>query len=639
MAATGRLRDRLYRQMVARIREDDQSLSAIWRGFEFFHRTFRNTEYPVYYRKRLGSTEEEVLFDVNAQAAGRPFFHLGQLATSPDHRLLITSEDLTGEEQWTLRIREIDSGAQSPEVLVDCAPVVVWASDSQSFWYVRQNELLRPWQLCHHIIGQSVAEDRVVWQEEDEKFSVSIFPDRLEQRLFVQSASTNSTECYWGDLHAPDRPLTLIRKRQAGVEYYPEADATSLYILTNDTGINYRLVTASLTRPEQWEELVAARADVTLEDIELFSQALVVYERQEGEVRVRVRHSEGGWHTLSFPYAHGAASSCGTALYDDDHVRIEYETFHRPPVVYDVNLLTGALTVRRQTEVLGGYDPDRYECRRLLASSHDGVQIPLTVMGLSASFGKPAPVLLCGYGAYGDSEDPEFCSSRLNLLDRGMLYAVAHVRGGGDLGEQWYRAGRLLNKKNSFHDFIACAQTLVDSGVGAADRLIACGASAGGLLVAAALNMRPELFAGALLSVPFVDTLTTMMDPELPLTVTEYDEWGDPADPDVYHYIKSYSPCDNIQAAQYPPQLVLAALNDTRVPYWEAAKWVASVRRLQKGNHPVYLKTDMGQGHGGTSARYAAIADEAFEQAFILAVAGCADGDLYDAGPGAPVAS
>ena len=626
MAGTAGLQASLFAEMKARLKEDDQSLPYQWHGYEFFIRTFTGKNYPVHYRRKLvdGSAPasepalEQILFDGNSHSQGHDYFDLGVMAVSPDNRLLGWAEDFEGNEVWTLRFRDLDSGTMLPDVVEGCAANIIWAADNRSFWYIRLDQSFRPWQLCHHHLGMPVADDKVLFEEQDERFFLSAYPDRVETRLIVETASTDTTECYLGSLEQPEQPLQLIRPRKTGLEYYPDSDGETLFIRTNDRGINYRLVTASFEDPGQWQELLPHRPEVTLEDYEIFPGQLVLFEREAGLVQVRIRSRDGQVNTLEFPDQAWSVGGCDNAEYRAGFLRLEYESLNRPPSVMDVDLTTGEMTLRRQMPVLGGFDPELYETRRLMATSHDGVQVPVSVVGRKESFKKPAPALLYGYGAYGSSEDPYFSRGRLNLLDRGMLFAIAHVRGGADLGETWYRQGRRMEKKNSFHDFIACAEHLIAEGLTDSDRLVISGGSAGGLLMGAVLNIKPELFAGAVLDVPFVDVLNTMMNPELPLTITEYDEWGDPAEAEVYDYIRSYSPCDNVSAREYPAQLVLAGLEDRRVQYWEPAKWVARVRALKTDNNPVFLKTHMGAGHFGASGRYDAMKEAAFEQAFIL---------------------
>ncbi|MTI14356.1 S9 family peptidase [Sansalvadorimonas verongulae] len=625
MASTDALQKTLYDEMKARLKEDDESQPYTWHGYTFFSRTFKGKDYAVHYR-RHGDQPEQVIFDGNERSTAlgddHDYFDLGVMAVSPDNQLLAWAEDFAGNESWTLRIKNLATGELLDDVLDGCAASVVWAKDSQSFWYIRLDDNYRPWQLCFHRLGTGRKADLTLLEESDERFFLSAYPDRAETCFFVELASTDTSECFVGDLTTPETPLKMIRPRQKGLEYYPDSDGGKLIIRTNDTGINYRLVTADFETPDQWQELLPHRDDVTLEDYELFLKHIVTFEREGGLVQVRIREKEGSVRTLDFPDEAWSVGGCDNAEYAADFLRLEYESMNCPPSVIDVCLKTGQQTLRRQMPVLGGFDASRYETRRVMATSHDGVQVPVSIVGLKESFQKPAPVMLYGYGSYGASEDPYFARGRINLLDRGLLFAIAHIRGGADLGEYWYRDGRRLSKKNTFHDFVACARMLIDEGFADKNKLVISGGSAGGLLMGAVLNMASELFAGAVLDVPFVDVLTTMQNPNLPLTVTEYDEWGDPADKAVYDYMKTYSPYDNIQAANYPPQLVLGGLEDRRVQYWEPAKWVARMRERNTGNSPVFLKTHMGAGHFGASGRYEAMKEAAFEQAFILTVVG-----------------
>ncbi|CAM3507988.1 S9 family peptidase [Parendozoicomonas haliclonae] len=623
MAETEALQKTLYQEMKARMKEDDESLPYQWRGYEYFSRTIKGEDYAVHYRRKLSSENVEVLFDGNLQADGQDYFDLGVLSVSPDNNLLGWAEDFAGDESWTLCFRDIETNRLLPDTLKGCSANIVWASDSRSFWYIRLDKNFRPWQLCHHMLGQDVSTDQILFEEPDERFFLSVYPDRTESFLLVESASTDTTECYIGSLDSADVPLQLIRPRQTGLEYYPDSDGQTLFIRTNDTGINYRLVTADPQSPAEWHELLAHREQTTLGDFEIFPGKLVLFERETGLVQVRLFDlASRTTITLDFPDEAWSVGGCDNAEFEAGFLRLEYESLNRPPSVYDVSLVTGELTLRRQQEVLGGFDPERYQTRRLMIPSHDGIEVPVSLVGLKESFDQPAAMLLYGYGAYGASEDPYFAKARLNLLDRGMIFGIAHVRGGADLGEAWYRDGRRLSKKNSFEDFVACSRYLIEQGYTSSDRLVISGGSAGGLLMGAVLNQAPELFAGAVLDVPFVDVLNSMLNPDLPLTVTEYDEWGDPAEDEVYNYIASYSPIDNIRSVDYPPQLVLGGFEDRRVQYWEPAKWVATMRDRKTDSSPIYLKTHMGAGHFGASGRYEAMKEAAFEQAFILTVAG-----------------
>ncbi|WP_281645397.1 S9 family peptidase [Parendozoicomonas sp. Alg238-R29] len=618
MAGTEALQKTLYQEMKARLKEDDESQPYTWHGYEFFSRTFTGKDYAVHYRREQGSDAEQVIFDGNERAGEEEYFDLGVMSVSPDNTLLAWAEDFAGNENWTLRVKELATGKHLEDVIEGCAANIVWAMNGQAFWYIKQDRNFRPWQLCFHVLGTNYADDTVILEEADERFFLSAYPDRAESRLLVELSSTDTSECFVGGLNSADDPLVMIQPRKTGLEYYPDSDGEQLFIRTNDKGINYRLVTAPFDNPGTWQELVAHRDNSTLEDFELFPGRVVTFEREDGLIQVRIRPAQGSVMTLDFPDEAWSVGGCDNAEYQAGFLRLEYESLNRPSSVLDVNLETGEQTLRRQMPVLGDFDANDYETRRLMVTSHDGASVPISIVGRKESFHKPAPVLLYGYGAYGMSEDPYFARARLNLLDRGLLFAITHVRGGADLGEQWYRSGRRLHKKNSFHDFIACAEGLISEGLADKNRIVISGGSAGGLLMGAVLNMRPELFAGAVLDVPFVDALSSMLNPDLPLTVTEYDEWGDPSEKDIYDYMATYSPYDNIAEVEYPPQLVLAGLEDRRVQYWEPAKWVARMRECSKGDNPVFLKTHMGAGHFGASGRYEAMKEAAFEQAFIL---------------------
>ena len=624
MADTCALQETLFNELKNRIKEDDESVPYLWHGYEYFSRTIKDKDYAVHLRRRPDG-EESVILDVNSLASGFDYYDVGFLAVSPDSQLLAWTEDTDGSENWSIRVRNLASGEALADTLTGCAADLVWHADSQGFWYLRLDENRRPWQLCSYRLGQS-ADSQVLLEEPDERFYLGLSLARSEDRLFIISGSIDTSECYQCSVDEPGVKPELILARQQGHEYYPDYDGQRLLIRTNDQGIYYRLVEASPANPQLWQEVVRHRKGITLEDYEIFSDHLVLFERENGLESVRILAKDGESQTLIFPDEAWTVHSTDNAEADADFLRIGYESLNRPYSIIDVDLKSGKQTTRKQMPVLGGFESSDYQTLRIEVVSHDGVKVPVSVVGRKDSFDRSSPLMLYGYGAYGSSQDPYFSSARINLLDRGMLFTLAHIRGGGDLGEDWYRSGRRMQKKNTFEDFIACAEGLISEGLTTDRQLFISGGSAGGLLVGAVLNQRPELFGGALLDVPFVDVLNTMLNPELPLTVTEYDEWGNPEEPAVYDYIASYSPYDNIRNTIYPPILVQAGLEDSRVQYWEPAKWVARMREMKTDNNPLLLKTRMDTGHGGASGRYDGMRECAFDQAFILKTMGLTDG-------------
>ena len=638
LAHTDRLQADLFAEMKARIKETD--LSVPYRKGErwFYSRTEEGQQYPFLCRTAQDpGTDlvagqpvpgEEVLLDLNALAGDRDYFALGAYDLAPAQDLLLYSTDHDGSERYTMRVRDLRTGADLDDVIPDTTYGTAWAGDATCF-YVRPDEMERPFQVWRHEVGTAPTEDVLVYQEDDERFFVSVGLSLTEAWIHINSGSKVTTEELLIPAADPTRAPLVVQPREQDVEYDvthapTPTDGDRFVILTNaDGAVNFALVVARLDAlgREHWTELVPHRPDVKLEGVSAFEHHLVRYERREGVRRIIVMPYDGSpERELGMPepvYDTGPATN---AEFATAALRFSYTSLVTPTTVFEEDLASGARTVLKATEVLGGHDPADYVTGRLWATAHDGTRVPISyVHRADVALDGTAPCLLYGYGSYEASIDPGFSSLRLSLLGRGFVFAIAHVRGGGEMGRPWYDDGKLRHKRNTFTDFIAAAEHLVAEGYTSPDRLAARGGSAGGLLMGAVTNLRPDLFAAVVAEVPFVDCLTTILDETLPLTVTEWEEWGNPvADPDVYAYMKGYSPYDNVTAQAYPAVLATAGLNDPRVSYWEPTKWVQALRAATTSGRPIYLKTELGAGHQGPSGRYDAWKDEAFVFAFLL---------------------
>ena len=627
MRSTEALQERLFAEMRGRIKETDLSVPERIDGWLYYHRTEQGAQYPIYCRRRVDDPQapEEVLLDLNPLAAGHAYFRLGAFEVSPDHSLLAYAVDTTGAESFALYVKELATGTLLAETIVNLSPGVAWANDSRTLFYVVLDEARRPCRLYRHVLGANPAEDVLVHFEPDESFFLDIGRTRSNAWLLLELASHSTSEVRFVSADRPEEPFRTIEPRRAGVEYTVSHHDDRFFITTNDSAPNFRLVSAPVSDPSRarWTELLPHRPDVKLDSTDAFRRHLVVYEREAGLRRIRVLDLvSGGDHLVAFPEPVYTVRQHENPEFDTSLLRFTYTSMVTPSSVVDYDMAARTWTVRKQTEVLGGYDPARYRTERRFATATDGTLVPISLvyqLPLERP-GGPRPLLLNGYGAYGICFDPSFSSSSLSLLERGFVVAIAHVRGGEEMGRPWYEGGKLLNKPNSFTDFIAAAEHLVAEGLTAPDRLAIGGGSAGGLLMGAVTNLRPDLFRAVLAEVPFVDVVNTMLDATLPLTVIEYDEWGNPNDATYYEYMRSYSPYDNVTSKDYPHIMVTAGLNDPRVAYWEPAKWTARLRARKTDRNRLVLRTNMGAGHGGASGRYDYLREVAFKYAFLLDV-------------------
>ena len=659
MAGTAHFEDRLFEEIKGRIKQTDMSVPYRDGGYRYYVRYEDGKEYEIHCRRPIdgpgdgggsgGSDRsadaagvgaqgaapdrEQVILDVNEVAAGHEFCDVGSRPVSPSGQLLAHAVDTVGRRQYAIRVRDLATGEDLPDVIPDVTANVTWAADSETLFYARHDPTtLRPYQVFRHRIGADTHDDRLVYEEADPTFSLGVWRSRSKRYILIGSFQTLTTEVRYVDAADPEAPPKTFLPRERGHEYGIDHYRGRFYIRTNSGARNFRLMETGDDRPQRdaWRELIPHRDDVLIEGFELFRDGLVVAERHAGLTRIRVRPWRGGGeHHIAFDEpAYDVAIDVNREP-DTTTLRFRYSSLTTPSSVYDYDMTTRARTLLKREEVLGGFDPLRYETQRLFATASDGVRIPISLVrrrGAPAEAGG-APLLLYGYGSYGISMEPTFRSSRLSLLDRGFTFAIAHVRGGEELGRWWYDDGKLRKKKNTFTDFIACAEHLVAEGCTAPERLFAMGGSAGGLLMGAVVNMRPDLFHGVVAQVPFVDVLTTMLDESIPLTTGEYDEWGNPNDAGDYAYIRSYSPYDNMAPVTWPHLLVMTGLHDSQVQYWEPAKWVARRRVMQpEDGTRLLLKTNMDAGHGGASGRYRHYRELALQYAFLLDLAGVADG-------------
>ena len=624
MKPTEGLQKQLFEEMKGRIKEQDESVPYFKSGYFWYSRFEKGSEYPVYCRK-FGSLEaaEEIILDVNILAEGKSFYQVGQATCSTNQQLLAFAADEVGRRIYTIRFKNLDTheflGDQIPEVTGN----FVWAADQQTVFYSKQDpETLRSFQIYKHILGSPSSTDQLIYEELDEEFSCMVHKTKSEKFILIHSESTISSEVRFIQADQPTASPQMLQPRIAHLEYAADHYGDYFYIRTNDQAQNFKLVKAPIANPsrENWIDVVPDRPEVLLEDFDLFSKYLVTQERSNGLTQIRIQPWEGEGHSLAFEDETYTAYVGTNPEFDTDVLRFGYNSLVSPSSIYDYHMVTGKKTLLKQQEVVGGHKPSDYHSERIWAKAADGVLVPISLVYQKSTFSKTGknPVLLYAYGSYGYSMDAYFSSNRLSLLQRGFVFAIAHIRGGEDLGRAWYEDGKLLKKKNTFTDFIACAEHLVKQEYTSSAHLYAMGGSAGGLLMGAVINMRPHLFNGVIANVPFVDVVTTMLDESIPLTTGEFQEWGNPKDKEFYDYMLSYSPYDNVKAQNYPHLLVTSGLHDSQVQYWEPTKWVAKLRDLKTDQNLVLLFTNMEAGHGGASGRFNPLKEIALEYAFLL---------------------
>ena len=626
MKDTRKLQKKLYKEMVSRIKQDDASVPYRKNGYLYYRRYEKGKEYPVYCRKKDENADEEILLDVNKMAAGYAYYQVSGLFVSPDNRTLAFGEDTLSRRKYTLRFLDLESGEFLPDRIENTPGSAAWANDSKTVFYNTRDETLRPSKTWRHRLGSSTEDDARVFDEKESSFYHGVYRSRSGKYIMLVSESTLTTEYSYIPADDPEAEPLLVQERVRGLEYHPTDVGCVFYILTNDDARNFRLMAAPVKYPgrENWKEIIPHREDVLLERAEFFKDRYVVQERRKALPRLRILDYKDGVDTYIQFEEEAYDVWIGTnPEFETQTLRYGYESMTTPNTTYDYDMITGEQELKKRREVLGDFDPAAYETRRIWAEAQDGTRVPLSMVYKK---GTPtdgsAPLLLYGYGSYGINMDPYFSSVRLSLLNRGFIYVIAHIRGGQEMGRYWYEEGKLLNKMNTFTDFIDCAKYLVEEGYTTHGKLVAMGGSAGGLLMGAVANMAPDKFAGIVAQVPFVDVVTTMLDESIPLTTNEYDEWGNPNDEIYYDYMMKYSPYDNVRAQDYPAMLITTGLHDSQVQYWEPAKWTAKLRDMKTDDALLLLKTEMDYGHGGASGRFQVYREVAFEYAFILKVVG-----------------
>ncbi len=629
MAETEVFQEELFEELKNRIEPNDSTVPALFHGYYYYKRYESSLEYPIHCRKQ-GSVEatEEIIIDVNQIAEGHDFCSVRGVAVSPDTRLLAWALDTVGRRKYAINFTDLETGEVISDVIPDVTGNLTWANDNRTLFYAKQDpETLRSHQIYRHVLGTDPAQDVLVYEETDPTFSVYIWKTRSEEYLLIHSEQTLTSEMRYLDADNPQGEFQVIAPRERGVEYSADHVGNRFIIRTNLEAENFRLMRAPVTRPGRanWRELIPGRDDAFLQDVEVFRDFMVVTARRDGLRHLRIIPWNGsGEYEVEFD------DPAYVTWVDDNHefdtrvLRYGYSSPNTPETIYDLDLATRERTLLKQETVLGGFNSANYTVERQMAPARDGIEVPVSLVyqtGLQQNGSNPA--LLYAYGSYGSSMEPWFRPEIVSLLDRGFVFAVAHVRGGQEMGRWWYEDGKLLKKRNTFTDFIDCAQFLVDRGYTSSDRLFARGGSAGGLLMGAVSNMAPDLFRGIIANVPFVDVVTTMLDGDIPLTTAEFDEWGNPEEREYYDYMLSYSPYDNVEAKNYPAMLVTTALEDSQVQYFEPAKWVAKLRTMKTDNNPLLFKTEMAAaGHGGVSGRFKQYRETALEYAFMLGVLG-----------------
>ena len=628
MKGTEKLQEALFQEIKGRIKEQDESVPYFENGYYYYSRYDEGKEYPIYCRKKESQdAPEEIMLDVNQMAEGYAYYSVVGVNVSPNNNIVAFGVDTVSRRQYTIYFKDLETGELLNSKIPNTTGGIAWANDNNNVFYTIIDEALRPHQIYRHSVSDEGSEnDALVYEENDETFRAFVYKSKSKEYIMFGSGSTLSTEFSYLSANNPLGKPKVIQPREKGLEYSVTHFGNKFYIITNLDAKNFRLMETPVTRTEKknWKEVIPHRTDVLLSGIEVFKNFLVIDERKDGLKQLRIIDQQTRKeHYLNFGEEVYSAWISINPEYDTPLLRYAYTSMTTPFSTYDYNMATGEKILLKQTEVVGDFSPENYETKRHWVEARDGKKIPISVVyrkGVQQDGQNPA--LIYGYGSYGASMDPYFSSARLSLLDRGFVYVIAHIRGGEELGREWYEDGKLLRKMNTFTDFIDCSQFLVDSKYTNPDKLFAMGGSAGGLLMGAVANLRPDLYKGMIAQVPFVDVVTTMLDTSIPLTTGEYDEWGNPNDEEYYLYMKSYSPYDQVTAQDYPNMLVTTGYHDSQVQYFEPAKWVAKLRDTKTDDNILLFKTDMDAGHGGASGRFKSLRDVAFEYAFMLYLLG-----------------
>jgi oligopeptidase B len=618
--------NKLFEELKGRIKQTDMSVPYLDNGYYYVTKHEEGKEYPIYVRTRnTDGAHEEILLDVNDLARDFEYYQVGDLEVSPDNKILVYSEDTLSRRIYTLRFKDINTGALLPDVILNTDGYGVWGNDNETVFYLtKDSQTLRPDKIWRHKLGTDQSLDEMIWHEEDDTFYPFIFKSKSKKYLIQGSFQTLSNEYRILEADNPNGEFRMFHPRERELEYGIEHMDDKWYVRTNLDAKNFRLMECPemKTSRDNWKEVIAHRADVLLEGMDLFSDYLVLSERINGIRNLRILPQHEKEHYIDFGEDAYVAYATTNPEFNTEILRISYQSLTTPATVYDYNMRTRERKLMKQTEVLGGFNPANYISKRIYATARDGVKVPVSIVHhKDTPIDGTSPCLLYGYGSYGASMDPSFNHTRLSLLDRGFVWAIAHIRGGEEMGRHWYEDGKLLKKQNTFNDFIDCGQYVIDHKYSAPDNLFAMGGSAGGLLMGAVLNMKPEMWKGVIAAVPFVDVITTMLDENIPLTTGEYDEWGNPNEKSSYEYMLSYSPYDNLEPKDYPAMLVTTGLHDSQVQYWEPAKWVAKLREMKTDKNPLLMYCNMDTGHGGASGRFERLRETAMEWAFLIDLA------------------
>ena len=625
MEPTKELQEKLFKEMVGRIKETDLSVPVKNGDYYYYTRTEEGKQYEIDCRKRDNlDSEEEIMLDQNEVAIGHSFMDIGVLSVSPDQELLAYSVDTTGAEAYTLHFKNLETGKLLQDEIPNTSTSFCWASNNKYVFYTTLDDAKRSYKLFRHKMGTNYRDDALVYHEPDQMFNISVHLSKDKEWLLMDLESNTTSEVHYLKADRPEEKFRILKPREHEVQYSVHSHGKNFYVVTNKDARNFKVMVVPTKdpSPKNWSVFIPGIDSVLIDGLDMFRDHIVVYERINGLEQIAVvdPNTRKSYY-IEFPEQDYTYSRGENPEFKSRTLRYPYTSLVTPRTVYDYNMEDRTQELLKQYEVLGGYDKNQYQAERVFATASDGTKIPISIVykkGLVLN--GQNPFFLYGYGSYGITMDPYFTSNRLSLLDRGFVYAIAHIRGGGEMGRPWYEAGKLMNKKNTFTDFTACAEYVIEQKYTNPEKLVAAGGSAGGLLMGAVANLRPDLFKAIVADVPFVDVLNTMLDPTLPLTVTEYEEWGNPNDKQYFDYIKAYAPYENVTAKKYPNMLVETSFNDSRVSYWEPAKWVAKLRALKTDHNLLLLKINMGAGHGGSSGRYDYYHEVAFEYAFVLDV-------------------
>jgi len=630
MKHTEKLQDKLYNEIIGRIKKTDISVPYLDNGYFYYSRFEEGDDYPVYSRKK-GSldAEEEVMLDVQEMSKGHSFYSVAGLSVSQNNNYLAYGVDTVSRRKYTIHIKNLSTGETLEDAIPNTTGRAVWANDNKTLFYTTKDDTLRAFKIFRHIMGTDASQDVEIYHEKDNTFSTTIYKTKSDRFLIIASYQTLSSEMRYLDANNPTGEFKIFQEREKDHEYSIAHYQDRFYIVTNWNAKNFRLMETDINHTDKsnWREVISHRKEVLLSDIDVFKDYLVLSERKDGLRQIRVMsQTDDRDYYIDFEDKAYVAYPTSNLEFDTEVLRFSYSSLTTPASVYDYNMKTGERELLKREEVIGEFDPDDYQSERFMATARDGAKVPVSLVyrkGIAKDGNNP--LLLYGYGSYGASMDPSFSSVRLSLLDRGFIYAIAHIRGGSEMGRDWYEDGKLLKKKNTFTDFIDCAEYLIQEGYTNSDKLFAMGGSAGGLLMGAVLNMRPDLWKGVIAAVPWVDVVTTMLDESIPLTTSEFDEWGNPKDKTYYEYMLSYSPYDNVKEQDYPAILVTTGLHDSQVQYFEPTKWVAKLRDLKTDDNLLVLDVDMESGHGGASGRFKRFKRTALEYAFMLDLLGISE--------------